>query len=299
MANIKQTLNNVVIEGQLAEVDLEYAEYQGNDVIRGDFKVRVVLPINGEDVELDVPVRVYHNRITRAGKENPAYNSINSLIKDYASIAAVGEEEADYIRVTGADIRMQEYYPQGGEELVSYPSVQGSFVNKVAKTDISPKANWELEVFIHGFNEIVNENEDYLEITGIGINYDGSAAIIPIKVNNKKIAEQMQSTFSAGQTVPMSGYLNFTSKIETVTEEAVIGEPIVKERTVRSSEIILTGAKAPIPDAYTAEEIQQAVALRNDKLAANKQKQAAKVQGQGKSNTQQTGSTETTLDLGF
>lgn len=297
MTNIKQTLNNVVIEGQLSEVNLEYDVFNGNDVIKGSFSVRVPIEVNGKATELDVPVRVFHSKITKAGKSNPAFNSINTIMTDLQSIAAVGEEEASFIRVTGADVRMQEYYPQGSNDLVSYPSISGSFVNPVNKNDALPKANWEMELYIHSMNEIVDgngEGEEYLEIQGIGINYDGSAQIVPIKVYNKKIASQLQSTFSVGQTVPFSGILNFTSRQERIVEEALIGEPVVTSRTISVSEIILTGARAPLVDAYTSDQINDAVMKRKAKLEAQKQRKAAPKVAPKSAPTQ-----EEKIDLGF
>lgn len=296
MTNIKQTLNNVVIEGQLSEVNLEYGVFNENDVIKGSFSVRVPLEIEGEVKELDVPIRVFHSKITKAGKPNPAFNSINTIMTDLQSIAAVGEEEASYIRVTGANVRMQEYYPQGSNDLVSYPSISGSFVNVVNKNDILPKANWEMELYIHSMNEIVGEEEgeEYLEIQGIGINYDGSAQIVPVRVYNKKIASQLQSTFSVGQTVPFSGILNFTSRQEKIVEEALIGEPVVTSRTISVSEIILTGARAPLADGYTSDQINEAVMKRKAKLEAQKQRQAAPKRTPKSAPTQ-----EDKIDLGF
>lgn len=288
---IRQTENVVVVEGQLSEVNLEYAtDREGNENIRGDFKVRVAMTVKGEEVLLDVPVRVYHNKITKAGKTNPGYESMSRVLDSYSSIAAVGEDEADFIRVTGAQIRMQEYYAAGTDRLISYPSVQASFVNLVRKDDVSPKASWRMEVFIYKMNEHVAQDEndaDYLEIIGIGIEYNGSASVYPIRIYDKNIAEQFTNQFSAGDTVPLSGYLNFTSVTETITEEVAIGEPIVKERTKNVSEIIVTGAKNPIPDAFTTQEIQQATALREKRLEQSKQRANQQAQNSQKTVTKE------------
>ena len=115
MFNIKDN-NKVKIEGILSEIDMKYTSYMkdgvSQDAISGTIKVRVNQVIDGKEVELEVPVSVFSNKYTKEGKVNGAYESLERVMNEYVSIAKVGIEAADRVRINGAQIRMNEYYNQ-------------------------------------------------------------------------------------------------------------------------------------------------------------------------------------------
>ena len=122
---LRQAENRVRIEGILSEINLKYGSYIKNgatvDTVGGDIKVLVNQQINGEDVSLIIPVYMFASKLTNAGKPNPAYASIESVMKEYVSIASgAGEAGADRVRITSGSIRMNEYWNQQGQ-LVSFP----------------------------------------------------------------------------------------------------------------------------------------------------------------------------------
>ena len=127
---LRQAENRCRIEGILSEINLKYGSYVKNgvpvDTIGGDIKVLVNQQINGEDVKLIIPVYMFSPKLTNAGKLNPAYESIEKVMKEYISIASgAGEAGADKIRITSGTIRMNEYYNQQGQ-LVSFPRIRSS-----------------------------------------------------------------------------------------------------------------------------------------------------------------------------
>ena len=100
---LRQAENRVRIEGILSEINLKYGSYQKNgrtvDNIGGDIKVLVKQEINGEQKDFIIPVYMFAAKYTNAGKPNPAYASIETVMKEYVSIAASGSEAAaDKIR---------------------------------------------------------------------------------------------------------------------------------------------------------------------------------------------------------
>ena len=122
---LRQAENRVRIEGILSEINLKYGSYVKNgvtvDTVGGDIKVLVNQQINGEDVSLIIPVYMFASKLTNAGKPNPAYASIESVMKEYVSIASgAGEAGADRVRITSGSIRMNEYWNQQGQ-LISFP----------------------------------------------------------------------------------------------------------------------------------------------------------------------------------
>lgn len=143
---LKQAENNCKIEGILSEIDLKTGSTVKNgktvEYITGSIKVRVNQMLNGKEVELDIPVYMFSNKLKNDGNPNPAYASIERVMNEYVSIAAAGIDSADRIRITGANIRMNEYYGQG-DKLNSYPRINASFVTKVTDmTKYNPEASF-------------------------------------------------------------------------------------------------------------------------------------------------------------
>ena len=131
---LRQAENRVKIEGILNEIDLEartFTKKDGTpmDGISGSIIVKVNQKIGGEDKELMIPVHVFSYKTTNAGKPNPAYESLMRVKNEFVSVAAAGnEDEADRVRITGANIRMNEYYSQDGR-LIAFPRINASFIN--------------------------------------------------------------------------------------------------------------------------------------------------------------------------
>lgn len=278
---IRESQNYVVIEGILSEINLSLREFTKNgvkhDAIGGDIKVKVVQDVEGQDVELEVPVNMFSGKLTNKGGENPSYVSIKRVMDEFRSIAAVGEEDADRIRITGAKIVMNEYYTPDGR-LMSYPRVQASFVTRIKPEDCKMRATWEMELYVQqmGFRTDREGIEtSTFELKGINVGYGENADVIPVITNQGNIAAGLNATYSTGDTVPLSGKLNFTSITETILEEVEIGDPIEKVRTVNISDLVITGAKgAKEEGAYTTEEIKTVLVKREEKLA-NLQSRAA------------------------
>ncbi len=278
---IRQSLNEVVIEGILSEKNLSLTSFNDSstgekkDAIRGDITVRVIQEIEGEEVTLDIPVNFFATKLTKKGKPSPAYSSIKDALDNYSSIAEVGIDAASRIRVTGAKVQMNEYYTPD-LKFINYPRIQASFINRIKAEDCHMRAIWEMELFIKemGF-QIDKEGVETatFEIKGINVDYGEMANVIPVITNRANIASALQATYQPGDTVPMSGWLNFTSEQKVIFEEVEIGDPIEKIRTTHVSELVISAAKAAKDEgAYTNEDMKSVLAKREVKLAAQKEK---------------------------
>ena len=95
---LREANNYVKIEGILNEVALNYTSYPKNgktvEAISGVIYVRVEQTINGEEQTLIVPVHMFSNRLKNNGEPNPAYTSIEKVMKEFVSIAASSYEQA-------------------------------------------------------------------------------------------------------------------------------------------------------------------------------------------------------------
>lgn len=279
--------NSVKIEGILSEIDLETGNYVKDgktvDKIGGSIKVRVTQLLNGEKVELDIPVYMFANKLTNKGTPNPAYASIERVMNEYKSIAAVGIDKADRVRITGAQIRMNEYYGQNGN-LNSYPRINASFVTKI--TDMSkynPEATFSAIFAIGSMGYETDKDgveiQDRYKIRGIMPQYGGSVDVIDFFATSPNVIDAVSSYWEQGDTVKINGKLNFTSKTEEKMVEVDFGEPRIERKTISVSELIITGgSQTPLEGdfAFDMDEIHNALEDRQARLAELKEKQKAK-----------------------
>lgn len=270
---LRQAKNTVRIEGLLSEINLKYGSYVKNgvtvDTIGGDIKVLVHQEINGEPNDLIIPVYMFSPKLTNAGKPNPAYASIEAVMKEYVSIAAAGEAGADKIRITSGSIRMNEYYNQQGQ-LVSFPRVNTSFVQK-ATGEFRPEASWSLEFAVSSLDYVTDEDGVEVEPKKLRIKiivpqYGGKVDTMELFATNPRVIDAITSYWESGKSYTAKGRLNFTSTTQEVIEECDFGEPDVRIRTVSISELIVTkGTQAPLEDDMAFAPAELSAALKEHK----------------------------------
>lgn len=279
--------NSVKIEGILSEIDIEAGTYvkDGKTVekIGGSIKVRVNQTLNGEETELDIPVFLFANKLTNKNTPNPAYASIERVMSEFKSIAAVGIDAADRVRITGANIRMNEYYGQAGT-LNSYPRINGSFVTKITDmSKYSPEATFSA-IFAIGSMGYETDKDgvdipNRYKIRGIMPQYGGSVDVIDFLATSPNVIDAVSSYWEQGDTVKINGKLNFSSKTEETVTQVDFGEPRIEKKTVSVSELIITGgSQTPLEGdfAFDMDEIQSALEARQARLAELKEKAKSK-----------------------
>lgn len=272
---LRQADNKVEIEGILSEVKLEKTSYsnkatgQSTDCIRGSIIVRVEQEINKVMTTLEIPVHYFVNKYTKTGAENKNYASLNTFMSDAVSIAACGDiEKADRVRLTSANIVMNEYYDTRRNQIVSYPQIKGSFITRISKADCKPKATFVVEFAVGKMTEETNKDGETTGreiITAILPQYGETVDVVPFICASPNVINVIMSNWHEGDSVRASGKLNFTYKVEEYEEEVDFGEPNIKQRTVNISELIITGGNQnPLEDtvAFDAAELQKAMAKR-------------------------------------
>ena len=279
----RQAENKVKIEGILAETDLKYGSFERNgqtvETISGMIKVLVEQEINGTPVSMEVPVYMFTTKMTRAGKLNPAYESIEKVMKEYVSIAACGsKEQADKVRINSATIRMNEFIGQGNK-LVSYPRVNASFVSR-AIGDFKPEATFTLEFVVSSMSRAVDDEGIELDPPKLNLQvivpqYTAPDATvmnidnIPLVATSTNVINAVEGYWEPDYCYKASSRLNFSSRTEEVIEEVDFGEAQKTTRTTNISELIVTGgSQAPLDGEYAWEldDIKAAVAAHKQHL---------------------------------
>ena len=304
---LRQAENKVRIEGILSEINLKYGSYVKNgmtiDNIGGNIKVLVHQNINGEDITLDIPVYMFASKLTNAGKPNPAYESIEKVMKEFVSIASgAGEAGADRIRITGASIRMNEYWNAQGQ-FISFPRINASFVAK-AVGEFRPEASWSLEFAVSSLDFVTDADGVEVEPRKLRIKvlvpqYGGKLDTMELYATNPRVIDAITTYWENGKTYTAKGRLNFTSMTQEVREECDFGEPDVKYRTISLNELIVTkGTQSPLEDEMAFAPAELAAALKEHKayIETLKDKTASKTKATpAPSGT----STHEDFDLGF
>lgn len=276
--------NKVQIEGILSENGLEQKNIKikgvDQDVISGEIKVKVVQKIDDKDTVLDIPVSCFATKITSKGNPNPAYDNLLKFKNEANSIASVGEEHADCVRITGASLRNSEWIGRDGNIVVA-PQISASFINKIPKDACEPKATFVITFVVkngsHEFTEDGIELPTY-KIDAIVPQYGDYVDLITFKVHNPDAVEALKSYWQKGDTVRASGKLNYSFTTETRKIETAFGEPQEEKRTVSTREFLITGGSQPFDEgeAFPIDFIRDALAKRDARLEDKKAKAAAK-----------------------
>lgn len=278
--SFRQAENKVKIEGILSEINLKYTSFKKNgepvDAIGGDIKVQVNQDVNGKPVSLDVPVYMFSTKYTKAGKVNPAYTSIEKVMNEFVSIAS-GGNQADKVRITGAQIRMNEFPGQKG--IVSQPRITTSFVSRVIG-DFEPEATFSLEFMVSSMNREVDNDGVEVDPAKLNVNVivpqftpENATAmnvdLMTLCAVSPSVINAIENYWEPGNCYRASGRLNFSSRTEEVLEEVDFGEARKTTRTVNVHEFIITGgSQAPLEGdfAYSVDDIKAGMAARKQRL---------------------------------
>ena len=279
---IEEMKNSVIVEGILSEVDLEKKTYEKDgkmvDCIRGEIKVHVEL--DGKDLE--IPVRFFANKLTKTNNESPAYTNLLNFLETAKSIAAVGKDEADAVRVSGASIMMNEYFTPDNR-FVTYPAVRASFINIIKRSDMAYKAVANMAMVINSMAMVTDKDgvevdPATLRIIGMTVGYNGYTDLVPVITDNPQYISAIQATYNEGDAIEVSAKLYFTSSQVTTYEEVEIGDPIEHTRTVSTSDLKISGVKSSElgTEAYSAAEVNSALASREARIENKKTANAQK-----------------------
>ena len=267
--NLRQANAKANVEGILSEKNLEVKVDDGKARITGS------LTIKTSDVNF-ITFGVNVNEKTNSGADNKCYAGMLTVMNDYKSIADVGEEAADRIRVSG-DINL--FRGRDGSDRIGYKS---NFFNRVkANEEFNPHAEFTVEMYIAAITAEVDANGEETGRTcvkGWVPTYNG---IEPISlVAEMDIGSQIETMFSVGQTVEFYGSI-VNNRIETVREIPVaIGKPRVERKVTFKNDMLIEGASEAYEEGISAEKpydaatIKAAIQERENKIKEAKSQQA-------------------------
>ena len=213
-------------------------------------------------------------------------------MNEFKSVADVGDDDADYIRVNG---QLNPYRGQNGNEVIGY---RGSFFNRIRNVEnLVPDASFEVEMFIQSMVPEMGKDADgemsetgRLKISGWVPTYNG---IEPVDlIVPEDLADACDNTYEPGQTVEFYGDIVNNSIEEIIEKPVAFGKPKKEVRRSFVNELIVTGGSSPyegdeetdkdhVP--YDRDAINAAITERNIAIeeAKNKAKSGSNSVGRG------------------
>lgn len=265
---VREAFNEVIIEGTLLEVrHQEWKSKQG-------LNIELDIEVGENEVHTVTGMSKYKKN---DGTDNGNAKGYQTIINEYKSVAAVGREEADRVRITQGKIGVNEYYGQDGK-LKSFPQLSTNFVNRLsAGEEFNPRAEFEVEVFVKSVTpEMKNEEETgRVKVQAYIPVYGGK--VIPMNFTvTEEGSEFVTDNYEVNSTVKVYGdIVNF--KVTKRTEEAVaFGKPKEKITSTTVREYLITGGSEPYDEEnvnrFPNEVITKALAEREVYLAGMKEK---------------------------
>lgn len=276
---MRKNVNTENIEGRVYEHDLtlktvqnQQSENYGKEFINGSVSVAT------DEAGLNVLTvhYTYVTEITKNGKQNATYGNLKRIMEGKTWVKD-GKDAAMKVRLTPS-AALNDFYPQGGDQLVSQPRNEGGFVSIV--TDLNPEGpgrqKFTFDTVITGVTLVEadpekNISEDYAKITCAIFNFRND--ILPFNlIARSQGAINYFMGLEASPNDPVytqvwGEIVSTTVKVEKKTESA-FGEPMVDISERHQREWVVTGAKPETyvfgeDDTITAEELSKAIANRN------------------------------------
>jgi hypothetical protein len=271
MKNLEvQAQNNVNITGKLISTTFgEGTMSDGRFYERANMVIRVTQTVDNNEETSEIPVSIFAAKYTKANKPNPGFENLQHL-KEMKTAENVGIDEADVVRVRGANIRENNFVSRNGQ-LINGWQINASFVNKGnGASDIASVA---VEIYILNMREEVNREDEEtgrLIIKGGIVQYGGALDVLDFIVEDPDKVDYLRRNWEANQTVKA----NVRIRVKTVEDKKPAatsswGEELPEETTRTVRELVITGGSDECYEedlAYDPDEIRKAFNVRKAKL---------------------------------
>ena len=281
-------INEVKLSGYVYEHDLaiktvqnQQSENYGKEFINGSLSVAT----DEEGLNVITVHYTFVTEMTKAGKVNVTYSNLKKIIENGKTWVADGKENATKVRLTPA-AALNDFYPQGQDELVSQQRCEGGFVTIVSELDppeSTSRNSFRCDMVITSFERVVDENgvePDYGRLRGVFFNFRND--ILPYNLVIRKPSgvdwfEEQDISKKNPLFINVRG--SIVSKVikTTKTTESAFGEPTVDVVERRQREwLVSTAGPVPYPwddeESITAAELKEKAQDREVYLANEKKR---------------------------
>ena len=284
---MKESVNNVDIEGIVSEVNLREIEKGDKKYVAGEV---VVMVVDKNGVTNMIPVGFISADKKKDGTENKNYARLMQL-KDFNSIASAGLEAATKVQIRGAKLQENLFLPQNGDTVISTLRINSNFFTKVNDTNYNPNNSFTLTGSILAMTAETRTNADgEAEETGrlivqmACVGYADKVEVFKLIVENQAHIDFVQANWKVGDTVRVGGMIKFTEENVEREVEVGFGDAETRSYTRRVRELIITrGSAGPLDEeeSYSEEDIKAGLAARKQRMAELQSKPEVKPAAQG------------------
>lgn len=269
MTNLRQCFNALTVIGTLKSKNVTFGT-----TANGESTISIDLIVVSNDAD-----KVHENRVKLWAKNtSKLYNSYVTVANEYKTIQQNGEE-ADRVKITGS-LEMNEYYSSTSQELKTFNSLRGVFVNRVNQ-DLQDEVGAVVECVITGtVDEISKEGvpTGRKKVNILTVGYNSAIHELQNVVVPKELAQQFSQIYPINSTGKL--YIkvnNYAEKVEQEVEKPVLGFGTtltnMPDTVVNNyiNELVIIGGDTPnVANRFTAEQInemkKQRELSRNEKL---------------------------------
>lgn len=287
--DLRQAKNVVTIEGLLLEIkSFAGTTVDGREYLSATLSIEVA---ENEQHNVDM----FCMKLKADGGENGIYSSLETVVNEYKTVADVGREEADKVRVeepTGTfnnGVIGINDYAGGDGQLRSFPQLSATFVNRVVAGDeYNPHAKFLVEVLVDNIiPEIKNEEESGRVILNSYISIYGGKAFPHQFVVNEDGSSFVEDNYEKGDTATFYGNITNVREVKEKFIESAFGEDQREVSTTYVREFEITGGLKALDeddtDAFDPEAFRVALVQRDVYLEGLIEKAKNKEKNKGKS----------------
>lgn len=261
-----QSTNKINVVGKLLDAVINDGSLSdGRKYKRANVTVRVTQTYGGREETSEIPVSMFAAQYTQQNKPNPGYAQIEALA-EMKTAQMVGIDNADTVRISGANLRENNFVSRNSGQLINGWQINTSFVSTGGKTDV---ASFLIDIYImdmHPETDREGDETGRLVIKGGIVQYQGRLDVLEFIVENPDTVDYIERNWNIDDTVQVKGRIRVTSTEEkAAATESSWGEDIPETSTRTVRELIVTkGSDEPFEEdfAYDKTDIKKAFNVR-------------------------------------
>lgn len=261
-----QANNKINVVGKLLDAVINDGKLNdGRRYKRANITVRVTQTYGGREETSEIPISMFAAERTQQDKPNPGYAQIEELA-EMKTAQMVGIDNADTVRISGANLRENNFVSRTSGQLIHGWQINTSFINTTGVADV---ASFIIDVYIMDMKpETDREGEETgrLIIKGGIVQYQGKLDVVEFIVENQDTVDYIERNWNIDDTVEVRGRIRVTAiEDKPKATESSWGEDVPEATTRTVRELIITkGSDEPKEEefAYDKTDIKKAFNVR-------------------------------------
>lgn len=303
VSSLREANNFVVVEGVLKENNLEKkTENEGTDNQKTFIRGNIIISVSDQE---EYKIHYYANEFTSTGSESKAFKGLETVMKEYVSLAQAIADGKDASEATKVNVKakfgINDFYSTEKNQMYSTVQLRANYVSRVTG-EFKPRAEFDVECYFQSIEEEKDANgvsTGRVKVEGIVPIYQG--AVIPITFFSTEdktygdIGQYLLQNYKAGKTGAIGGHIS-CKIVSNTTQVQGFGAPV--ERTfnnyVYENIIERGGAEQYLitdPKNFDKNTIKSAMLFRQEQLEKKKAEALANSTSSSESFDQPTTST--------